>query len=77
MRRSLDTAGALTWFFLTLAVVALFGSIMAAAATLLSLHGRHIREDFAQLDGHAVVPDRRRSVAARARMTGDSRNCLH
>jgi hypothetical protein len=50
LRRSLDAAGALTWLFLTLAVVALSGSISAAAATLLSQHGRHIREDFAKLD---------------------------
>jgi hypothetical protein len=47
-KRSLDTAGPLPWLFLTLAVSALCGSILAAAATLLSQHGRHIREDFRQ-----------------------------
>jgi hypothetical protein len=49
LRRSLDAAGAFTWLFLTLAIVSLSGSISAAAATLFSQHGRHIREDFARL----------------------------
>jgi len=49
LKRSLESAGALPWLFLTVAVVALCGSIAAAAATLLSQHGRHIRDDFAKL----------------------------
>ena len=49
LKRSLDAAGAFTWLFLTLSVVSLSGAITAAAATLLSQHGRHIREDLAQL----------------------------
>ncbi len=49
LRISLDAAGAFTWLFLTLAVASLSGSIAVAAATLLSQHRRHIREDFAQL----------------------------
>jgi hypothetical protein len=63
LRRSLDAAGALTWLFLMLAVVALSGSILAASATLLSQHGRHIREDFAQL---GINPMTRTPIGRRA-----------
>jgi hypothetical protein len=54
LRRSFESAGVLTWLFLTLTLVAVCGSIAAAAASLLSQHDRHIRNDFAQL---GVNPD--------------------
>ncbi|WP_305784675.1 hypothetical protein [Symbioplanes lichenis] len=49
LRNSLGSIGVLTWLFLTLGSLALGGSILAAALSLLSRHETHIRHDFAEL----------------------------
>jgi hypothetical protein len=54
LRRSFESVGAFTWLFLTLALASLCGAIVAAAASLLSRHGHHVRNDFAAL---GINPD--------------------
>ncbi|REG01309.1 hypothetical protein DFJ67_7390 [Asanoa ferruginea] len=49
-------AGAETWFFVTVAVIAFCGAVGYASAGLLSRHRHNIRLDFARLDVHPQEP---------------------